>query len=163
MRNRKSLLGLVLLALVLVLGVGYAVVSSVTLSIDGSATVAKSTLKVSFEGTVTDGGSATKGALTAILDVKGLTKIGDTKTVTYTIQNEETDLDASVLLKGAISNSKSEFFEVTTSASSAVVVKKGSTATVTVTVKLIKAPILEEDSTTNITVTLEATPQQPTA
>ena len=46
MKNKKSLLSLGLLALVLVLGVGYAVVSNVTLEFGGKATVANSVLKV---------------------------------------------------------------------------------------------------------------------
>lgn len=140
MKNRKSLLGLVLLALVLVLGVGYAVVSSVDLTISGDASVADSELAVSFTDTVTTGGAgtstgaATAGALTATFKVTELKAVGDTATVTYTIKNEEKDLSASVL-KSSITNDKEAFFQVTTSV----------------------------DSTANIAVVLTATPQQPTA
>lgn len=170
MKKKKSFLSFGLFALVLVLGIGYAVVSSQNLSITGSATVAESTLDVSFEGTTsTDGdgtttATATKGALTANITVSDLNAIGDTATATYTIQNLETDLNADILLadENGIVNDKSEFFEVTTSVDdTATTVEAEGTATVTVTVKLIKMPIETADSTANITVNLVASPVQP--
>lgn len=167
MKNKKSLLSLGLLALVLVLGVGYAVVSTQNLTISGTASVAESTLNVSFEGTTTPGGvgtttaTATKGDLTANITVTGLTKIGDTATATYTIQNLEKDLNASIT-KQTITNDKEAFFEVTTSVdTTATVIEKEGTGTVTITVKLIKMPIESADSTAKISVKLLATPVQP--
>lgn len=167
MKNKKSLLSLGLLALVLVLGVGYAVVSTQNLTISGTASVAESTLAVSFNGVTTTGGAgtttatATKGALTADISVTGLTAIGDTATATYTIQNLEKDLNASIT-KETITNSNEAFFEVTTSVdSAATVIEKEKTGTVTVTVKLIKMPIASADSEAAITVKLLATPVQP--
>ena len=167
MKNKKSLLSLGLLALVLVLGVGYAVVSTQNLTISGTASVADSKLNVSFEGTTTPGGvgttiaTATKGDLTANIKVTGLTKIGDTATATYTIQNLEKDLNASIT-KQTITNDKEAFFEVTTSVdTTATVIEKEGTGTVTITVKLIKMPIESADSTANISVKLLATPVQP--
>lgn len=167
MKNKKSLLSLGLFALVLVLGVGYAVVSTQNLTIGGTASVAESTLKVSFNGTTATDGAGTitaeavKGALTADITVTGLTAVGDIATATYTIQNEETDLNASIT-KQTITNDKETFFEVTTSVdNAATVIEKGKTGTVTVTVKLIKMPIASADSKANISVTLLATPVQP--
>lgn len=170
MKKKKSLLSLGLLALVLVLGVGYAVVSTQNLEIGGTASVAESTLDVSFEGTTTTDGDgtivaeATKGSLSADITVTGLTAIGDTATATYTIQNLEKDLNASIALaeQDGIENNKSEFFKVTTSVdATATTITKESTGTVTVTVELIKMPIESADSTANITVNLVATPVQP--
>ena len=166
MKNKKSLLSLALIVLVLVLGVGYAVVSSVDLTISGTAKVKDSTLKVSFEGTTATAGkgtttaSATDGTTTATIAVTGLEAVGDVATATYTIQNEETDLDANVELKvNGISNNKEEYFEVTTSAdTTATKVSANGTATVTVSVKLIKMPIVEADSTATIGITLTASP-----
>ena len=167
MKNKKSLLSLGLLALVLVLGVGYAVVQTQNLTIGGTASVTDSTLKVSFEGTTDTSddtkviATATKGSLTADIQVTGLTAIGDTATATYTIQNLEQDL-AAAITKEEIENNKGEFFEVTTSVdNSATTIAKNSTGTVTVTVKLIKMPIESTDSTASITVKLLATPVQP--
>lgn len=163
MKKQKSLLTLGLLVLVCVLGVGYAVVSNVGLDITGAAAVKGATLKVSFNGTTTVSGenvtaTATDGSLSAQIDVKDLV-LNTPVTATYTIKNEETDVDASVS-KASITNDKSDYFEVTTSVdSTAVDVKAGGTATVTVTVKLIKTPVSADDSTANIKVNLTATPK----
>ena len=163
MNRKKTLYGLGLLALILVLGVGYAAVSEVTLNIDGSATVASEALKVSFNG-VTDTedddkvvASSTDNSLNASIQVTNLT-LNEAVSATYTIKNQETDVDANVIKK-QISNDKSEFFEVTTSVDdSAETITAGGTGTVTVTVRLIKTPIEISDSTANIQIDLTASP-----
>lgn len=167
MKNKKSFLSLGLLLLVLVLGVGYAVVSNVTLEIGGTASVAESELKVSFNGeTATDGdgtitAESVDGELEADITVTGLTAVGDIATATYTIKNEEESLNASISEK-EISNDKETYFKVTTSVEETpVLIEKGQTGTVTVNVELIKMPIEQADSTANITVTLQASPVQP--
>ena len=165
--KKKSLISFIFIVLICALGVGYAVVSSVQLNINGTVSTAESTMSVSFEGTTTTGGkgtttaTATKDSLVASISVTGLEAIGDTATATYTIQNSETDLDAKITKK-TISNDKEAFFEVTTSVDSTeTVIGKASTGTVTITVKLIKVPIDAADSTASITITLEASPVQP--
>ena len=163
MNRKKTLYGLGLLALILVLGVGYAAVSEVTLNIDGSATVASEALKVSFNG-VTDTedddkvvASSTDNSLNASIQVTNLT-LNEAVSATYTIKNQETDVDANVIKK-QISNDKSEFFEVTTSVDdSAETITAGGTGTVTVTVRLIKTPVETSDSTANIQIDLTASP-----
>ena len=163
MNRKKTLYGLGLLALILVLGVGYAVVSEVTLNIDGGATVASEALKVSFNGvtdTEDDGkvvASSTDNSLNASIQVTNLT-LNEAVSATYTIKNQETDVDANVIKK-QISNDKPEFFEVTTSVDdSAETITAGGTGTVTVTVRLIKTPIETSDSTANIQIDLTASP-----
>ena len=163
MNRKKTLYGLGLLALILVLGVGYAAVSEVTLNIDGSATVASEALKVSFNGvtdTEDDGkviASSTDNSLNASIQVTNLT-LNEAVSATYTIKNQETDVDANVIKK-QISNDKPEFFEVTTSVDdSAETITAGGTGTVTVTVRLIKTPIEATDSTANIQIDLTASP-----
>ena len=163
MNRKKTLYGLGLLALILVLGVGYAAVSEVTLNIDGTATVASEALKVSFNGvtdTEDDGkvvASSTDNSLNASIQVTNLT-LNEAVSATYTIKNQETDVDANVIKK-QISNDKPEFFEVTTSVDdSAETITAGGTGTVTVTVRLIKTPIETDDSTANIQIDLTASP-----
>ena len=163
MKNKKSLLGLGLLALVLVLGVGYAVVSQVSLIIGGTATVASSNLKVYFINPTTTGGAGTTVAavendLKATISVTGLTEVGQVATATYTIENSEKDLKAKIT-SGTITNNKTDYFEVTTDLGSGkTITENGGTTTVTVSVKLIKMPIDAEDSTAEIGVQLLATP-----
>lgn len=163
MNSKKSLYVLGMLVLVLLLGVGYAAVSTVTLNIDGTATVASEALKVFFNGQteVSDGekvvASSVDDSLNASIAVTDL-KLNEVVTATYTIKNEETDVNASVI-KSSITNDKEEFFEVTTSVdSSAATINAGSTGKVTVTIKLIKTPVEEEDSTANIQIDLNASP-----
>ena len=170
MKNKRTFLGLGLLALVLILGVGYAVVSSVDLTISGNVS-ANSNLKVSFEGTtsVSDedrvSASATEGELTATINVQKLSSVGDTVTATYTIKNEEKDVKAkieksliTVLASDEVTN-LSEYFEVTTSVdTNALEIEAEGTDTVTVTVKLLKTPLTEATSTAKVTVKLLASP-----
>ena len=162
MKSKKSLLSFGILALVLVLGVGYALVSSVGLTISGSASVADAALKVAFNG-VTDTSSdkitatSQDGTLEATIDVNGI-QLGETVTATYTIKNEETDVNASVI-KESIENNKPDFFEVTTDVDeTAKTISASSTETVTVSVKLIQTPVTSADSTATIKVNLAANP-----
>lgn len=162
MRKKKSMFGFGLLLLVLVLGVGYAVVTSVGLNINGTAAVKGSDLKVSFNGETEVSSAdkvttnATKGALDATIAVKDL-ELNESVTATYTIQNEETDVNAKVE-EASITNDKENFFEVTTDMTTAKTVNAGGTTTVTVTVKLVKTPVSDADSTANIAVKLTASP-----
>lgn len=165
MKNQKSMLVIGIALLVLVLGVGYAVVSSVGLTISGTANVKETALKVSFNGITTTSdttgsnkvtATADDGSLSAKISVNDL-ELNDTVTATYTIKNEETDVDASIS-QASISNDKSDYFQVTTDLGTAKTIGAGQTDTVTVTVKLIKTPVLEDDSTANIKVNLTATP-----
>ena len=167
--KRRNFFALALVAMVLVLGVGYATVSQVILTISGDAAVKDTDLKVVFNGNTTTDlsgkssddaaveASSVDGGLTANIKVTGLTKVGETVSATYEIENRETDLNASVIEK-TITNDKSEFFEVTTDMTTAKPIAAEGKTTVTVTVKLIKLPIISDDSTANITVELTATP-----
>ena len=173
MKKKNSMLVLAILVAVLVLGVGYAAVSAVNLTIEGSAKSKDSYLNVVFTGEVTTStAGASAGAaisassendgLTATINVTGLQAVNDTVSATYTIKNKENDLSASIVeAANGITNSKSEFFSVSTDMTTAKTVAKGATTTVTVTVKLIKVPISDADSTSNISVKLEATPVNP--
>ena len=165
MKNKKKFYVVGLLVFVLVLGIGYAAVSTVGLNIDGTASVKSENLKVSFNG-VTEVSeeekvvaNSTDNSLDATISVSDLT-LNEIVTATYTIKNEETDVNANITKK-TITNDKEEFFEVTTSVDeSPTTVDANGTAKVTVTVKLIKTPIEAGDSTANIQIDLDANPVQ---
>lgn len=165
MKNKKKFYVVGLLVFVLVLGIGYAAVSTVGLNIDGTASVKSENLKVSFNGVteVSEEGkvvaNSTDNSLDATISVSDLT-LNEIVTATYTIKNEETDVNANITKK-TITNDKEEFFEVTTSVDeSPTTVDANGTAKVTVTVKLIKTPIEAGDSTANIQIDLDANPVQ---
>ena len=162
MKNKKSLLSLGLVALVLVLGVGYAVVSSVDLTISGTAS-ANSDLKVTFKSATSTSDKVTAtaedGKLKADITVENLT-YNEEVTATYTIQNKEVDVDALVKLV-SIENDNEDYFTVTADIDeTGKTIAAGGTETidVIVTVKLIATPLTETDSKANIVINLLAEP-----
>lgn len=165
MKNKKSLLSLGLLALVLVLGVGYAVVTNVGLDFGGKATVADAEIKVDIANVVDDKtGSATithtiDGVTHAKADtftITGMT-LNETVTMTYTIDNHETDVVATIAEKVTLTNDNEEYFTASYKINGAEIAAGGST-TVTVTVTMNKTPVTTGQGTANISFELEAAP-----
>ena len=163
MKNKKSLLSLGLVALVLVLGVGYAVVSSVGLTFGGSATVADAQLKVDIESvthtapegvTVVD--AVEQHSKTANFTITGM-KLNETVTITYTVANHETDVDAK--LTGSTLTGNNDYFTASYAISNNGELAKNGTATVTVTVKMVKTPVATNGKA-DFTFTLDAAPVQ---
>lgn len=162
MRSRKKFNFVIIFALVLFLSVGYAVVNSVTLSVTGASTAATEDLAVYFNGTTSVSSSkvtatATNGTTSATILANDLT-LNETVTATYTVVNNETDVGASYLVN-SINLSNSEYFSVTTDASSARSIAAKGTNTITVTVKMIKTPVDSSKSSSSITINLTATPK----
>jgi len=174
MKNRKGLIGLVIIVAVLVLGIGYAAVTAVNLQITGTAAAKSNELKVGFDGVVstdlthatgatatgTNSGTLTTGVTSATITVSDLAKVGDYVVVTYEIKNYETDLDASVYVSN-IAPASNEYFTVTTDMTGsdhAKSIAAGGTTTVAVTVTLTKMPIEQADESASITIDLTATP-----
>jgi len=174
MRNKKSLLSLGLLALVLVLGVGYAAINATDLKITGTAATGDvEDMAVKFTSvkndTVTPADGTTNAnlavdatigdGLIATIDVTGMSAVGDKAVATYVITNSETDLDALIT---KVKATGSDYFKVTTSldaeGANVTAAANGGTAEVTVTVELVKTPIDADDSSAEITVELLASP-----
>lgn len=165
MKRRNTYVGLVLLVAVLMLGIGYAAMSNITLNITGSASavVDDENFKVLFVGTPEVSSSDVTATITddhnATLNVTGLNAKGDKATVTYTVKNASEDLSASIAVPN-ISNSNSEYFTVTTDMNTQKTLVAGDNTTITVTVELIKTPV-DADQTANINISLVASPVQP--
>lgn len=164
MKKKKSLLSLGILALVLVLGVGYAVVSAVDLTFGGTATVADAVIKVDIEdvdddptgtATTTHTWTANSHAKADTFTITGMA-LNETVTITYTLKNHETDVAANIAQKGALSNDNPEYFDATYTIDNSTIAAD-STGTVTVKVKLKKTPVVEAYNTANIGFTVEAT------
>ncbi|GEM_PF-5534381 len=176
MKKRSTKLIFGLFALVVCLAVGFATVSSVTPTATGSAAMKDSNLNVVFDGTPVCSDTTNDSAsidstdkLKATFSVTNLAAVGDTRTVTYTVKNNEVDLAAKIYVATAatdITNTKSDYFEVTTdctgSSNAKTIAKNGATTTVVITVKLIKVPTASADSSSTITVKFTADPTQPT-
>lgn len=166
MKNKKSLLSLGILVLVLVLGVGYAVVSAVDLTFGGTATVKSADLAVdicsaSDVSTVTTNGAKVVHTLTAHSDKASFEisemVLNEEVTITYVVKNHETDVAAKLTEDTALTNSNTEYFQASYSISNPNIAADGET-TVVVKVKLIKTPVVEADGTAKIDFVLNAAP-----
>ena len=119
MDKSKTRFAMIIMLVVFFLGVGYALVNSVTLNVTGTGTSKTQELEVIFkeETIVTNSEKvvATKKEdedLSANLEVKNL-KLNETVAATYTVQNKELDVHAN-LVTTSIVNSNPEYFKVTT-------------------------------------------------
>ena len=173
-KNSKIVLGVILVLAIVLVAVGFAAIQTVSLNIEDSsaqATPDQSNFTVNFTGTPTTSGSGTTtakisetDALKATMNVTGLTAKGDTATATFEIENTSADLSAALSVVDPITNTNTEYFDVTYNIADPVigVNETKSKTTITVTVELIKTPITQ-DETTTIGLTINAEPQQPTA
>ena len=162
MKNRKKMITTALIVLVLLLGVGYATVSSVNLNINGSAKAGSKELQVFYDGT----NSGTSDKVTAIsspvntraatFTVENMT-LNETVTMTFEVKNYETDVNATLAAPSVTQNTNEEYFQVTTSCDKTTL-NAGDTATITVNVKLIKTPVTDEAGSTTVTVAMSASP-----
>lgn len=171
MKNKKTFIVVALVIAVLLIGIGYAVISDLTLTISGTASAQANpdNFDVKFTGEPTKGGQGTTTATidkatdpkgrTATINVTGLTAKGDTATATYTVTNASKDLTADLSVE-VTTNSNSTYFKVTPELAQESITA-GTETTVTVTVELLKTPVTADESA-NITVTLTASPVQPT-
>lgn len=168
MDKKKTIIWVTLLLLVVCIGIGYAVISSINLTIlgqaDAEANQGNFVVEFSGEPVVSDSNKVIAtiepdNKLSASIDVTKLSAKGDYVTATYTIENKSADLSAAlsaVLTK----NTNEEFFNVTYKFADDKPLLKGETTTIEVRVELIKTPITQDEST-DITVTITADPQQP--
>ena len=167
MKKRKNMYILAIIALILVLGVGYAVVSSVTLTIDGTAAAATNDLKVVFDGNNTNSGArvtaqtAADNSKAATFTVEDMV-LGTEEYAAFEIKNKETDVNASVAVP-TVTNSNEEYFDVkvyygNSVWSAAQTLNAQGTATVKVVVSLKKTPVTQAQSSTTIAVSFVASP-----
>lgn len=165
MKKKRTFIGIAIFVAVLMLGIGYAAISAIPLSIAGTANAAPSdaNFKVKFDETVTPTISKSNEnieVLASITDethasitVNNLSTNGDNAQATYTIKNESPELSAELAL-GTITNSNTDYFEVTADFADTTVTATTKTTTITVTVKLIKTPA--ENQSANITIPFTA-------
>lgn len=162
MKNRKKMITTALIVLVLLLGVGYATVSSVSLNINGTSKAETKELQVFYDGT-NSGTSAKVTAISSPVNTRAATftvenmTLNETVTMTFKVKNYETDVNATLAAPSVTQNTKQEYFQVTTSCDKTTL-NAGDTAIITVNVKLIKTPVSEEAGSTTVTVEMAASP-----
>lgn len=169
-KDQQGLIAVIALAVVAILGVGYAAITS-TLQIGGTGTQATATpdssafdinytsnttasISSGGTGTVTDTTSSypTK---TASFTATGMSKMNEMATLTYVITNASADLGASLATPSCTQTDTDGYFELSTSVADSTLTKSGGAkdnTTQTVTVKLVKLPV---DAAVSTTVTCE--------
>ena len=164
MSKTSKIILVTIVATCILLGLGYAAITNITLNIAGTASAAADSgnFKVRFVGTPTVSDSSyTTARITeeheATIEVDGLTSAGQSVTATYEIKNESSDLSAD--LNVATTNSNTDYFKISSQLGKSSLIANEST-TVLVTVELIKTPI-DADVSATVGVNLTAMPVQP--
>ena len=165
MKQNKKGLSIVLFALiaVIVLGVGYAAIEAINLTINGNATATPQQANFSVKFRNETGDTISVSDLSASFDTVGLTKAGDKTTVTYTVKNSSPDLKANITLTcDPQSGYNTEYFNNPVckfgNGTQEILLEAGGITTVTVEVEVKKTPILT-DQTTQVVANLEARPR----
>ena len=171
MKKRTGILG-VLIAIVLI-GIGYAAVTAVNLTINGNGTITPNdeNFKVVYTGVTSTANPTTinvatdtigtEGVTTTSFTVTNMTKKDDTVTLTYTIQNKSADYKA-VLNEASTYltvTGDTEYFSVTPGTFASTTLNPDGTTTQTVTVTALKTPA-DDDKSVTITLSLTATAQE---
>ena len=162
MRQRKTFLLLGVTVAILIMSIGYAAIQQVNFAVTGNAiaTPDQTNFKVAFTGTPTYSGKGTAtlkitGDRTATISASGMTAKGDSFTAVFTVANTSTDITA--YLSSSVTNVNTEYFQVTSTLDSTVLVPQTGTTNLNVTVELIKTPI-SVAQTDSVTVELIASP-----
>ena len=145
MKQSKTILLLTVIVAIILLGIAYAAIQDIKLSINATATAVpdQSNFKVEFIGDpiyIGDGEAIVEitGINTARISVSRLTAKGDTLIASFNIKNQSKDLIAN--LSKSVSYSNPEFFKVTSEVKDTSLDPKEIT-TVEIKVELIKTPI----------------------
>lgn len=165
MKKRMSIFAI--LIAVLALGIGYAAISAVTLTISGSGTISPDSdnFNVHYTGNITVQKSKNSITTTQSHDdgqtgqftITGMTQKDDSVTFTYTVINESEDLAATLAAPVVQTNSNSTYFTVSSATASSTLTANGGTTTQTVTITAAKTPV-DDDETTSVTINLVASP-----
>ena len=174
MKQKKTFLTLLLIIAILCLGIAYAVITGIPLTISGTASatasdenfevkfthaqegedkkIASQTIEAEITAQITDEDTAT-------ISCSGLTTKGDYLTAVYTIENASPELTAYLTAETVCDN---DAFIVTTDWEEASIPATEGTDTKTITVKIELKETVAADTSANVTVNLTAGSVQPT-
>ena len=168
MRRTNKIILMTLMISLLLLGIGYAAIQNITLSISGYAEVGAKAdnfnvrfleqvdiTKNGFDNVIVDAQKTSD--VTATINLSGLSKAGETITALYTVKNESPDLSADLTV--STSNDAPEYLTISSKLDKTSLVA-GDETTVEVIVKVTKTPITDNIKA-KIGVELIAMPVQP--
>lgn len=164
MKQDKIILLLVMMTIVLlvlfVTGVGYAAEDGNRLIINESKSLelCEKEFKVVFSEEPTYKGDGVAeieitGPTTAILNITGLEKVGDTVTTIFTLENKSNSLYANI--NAEVTNTNNEYFNVKSRLTDNEISPENGTINIEIDVELIKIPIYEEKSFISINIFAE--------
>lgn len=175
MNKQKRLIFVIILIAILLMGIGYAALSNVTLTINGkaSATSSDENFKVYFTGENTKKSSedpstnvevtVTAKSTTATVNFSGLTKKGDTEYAILEIENASNDVDAKSINVAVESTGSTTVLkasaimcDATGNTISDYAVASGSKTYVKVSAELLQTPTEDAEITITATITAEA-------
>lgn len=171
MKKQKKLVLIVILIAVLLMGIGYAALSNVTLTINGTASAVadNENFKVYFTGESTPSTTSnvtttvTAKSVTADVEFSGLTKKDDEEYVIFEIENGSNDVDAKSVTVTLTSEGSDKVLEAkaimcdsTGTAITDYAVASGSKTYVKVSAKLLQTPTENADLTITATITAVA-------
>lgn len=176
MHKQKRIIFIIILLAVILIGIGYAALSNVTLTINGKATATPNdeNFKVHFTGQNTKTSnteditnvdvSVTAQATTATVNFSGLIKKDDTEYAILEIENASNDVDAKSINVAIETTGSTSIIEATAimcnadgTATSNYFVASGNKTYVKVSATLLQTPT--EDAEINITATITAEAQ----
>lgn len=171
-KQKRAILGVMVLA-TLIMGVAYAAVSTIPLTITGNVTTnaAADNFKVYFSAVTEESNetnvdaNVTNGSTSATLNISGLTKKNDSEYAIFEITNGSNDVDAESVtvlthdVDTSIIQVDAIMCDSTGSAITDYSVDSGKKTYVKVTVTLLQTPTADNTVTT-IEVDLEAVPEQ---
>lgn len=175
MNKQKKLIFVIILLAILLIGIGYAALSNVTLTVNGtaSATSSDENFKVYFTGENTKTSSeapstnvevtVTAQATTATVNFSGLTKKGDEEYAILEIENASNDVDAksvnvAVNSTGSttILNASAIMCDASGNAITDYAVASGNKTYVKVSASLLQTPTADAEISITATITAEA-------
>lgn len=176
MHKQKRLIFIIILLTVILMGIGYAALSNVTLTINGKATATpndenfkvyftgKNTKKSGEESNPNVNVTVTEQATTATVNFSGLSKKDDTEYAILEIENASNDVDAKSITVALEASGSTTIIEATAimcdidgTAISNYFVASGNKTYVKVSATLLQTPT--EDSEITITATITAVAQ----
>lgn len=178
MNKKKSMTGLFLILAILFIGIGYAAISNVTLTINGNAKVTPgdSSFNVHFvydennsannniTGTAGGGYTATAatvakytGLTTGTIDAMDFTKKDEYIDFPFVIKNDSTELYAKIESGDVSISAGNAYLEAQLTGFSTLNIAPAATGTVTIRVKCLKTPT-DVQNLTNFTITITAHP-----
>lgn len=169
MNSNKTFITLGIVVAILALGIAYAAIANQTVVVNTTATTVADDANFNVDITAANvtanpaHGNATTSVATdknsATFTITGLTTKDDTATATFTISNTSTANVKATVSQATVASGDTTWFTVTDEFPESIVLEKGESETLTLTVKLNETPVTDEPAI-SVTTTITAVPSE---